>query len=721
MFNAAYNFKDNFERDLFCMLTESYDLKRFLLCSPYSSDPILNYGGILSKKHEEAFVKHLYVEGRKNIEENIIHDICSGGKSTIKIVGNKGCGKTTLIHNLSRILSEKGQRSLVLDFGDQHATLKYDFATDSVVQTIYERFVDDRDENNCNALRWMATLYSNIESFIDRKWDANHKIDSVFESIANLVDNCCAEGKSILQKIRDELYDMELYQLIFIFLLSDIYENKENKRTTIFLDNLDNMIDHGDIRKILRQYDNFLNGMGSLYDRIRTFLDNEYAYRYVFVFVLRDSTVSYLTGHEYAIRQITDEEYDVTRHYSKKEIVSKRLELFTKFTNTYNNVNAARKVSYDKTIELLRNILSDSYVTETIFNIFNNDYRICIMTMIKIASSGQVSNRDYDNIKRAGALHGSRGIIYRLLFNNFYKKGYFKRIRITDFKNRGIEPSSPSRLLLTYIANSTDVELSHDSRKVSFDDLLDEIDGQIEKNDVVRCLWGMYNLVTADDWCNLISFAESNDASEQGLVKEYDHYTKRKNGQTFKNIEYSTFRITTAGLAFLTYACIHFEFFACRSLSANYPPLFLPKSFEENEDGYVFKTIINSVLEEVKTCAEKLAETYESESGLCSFANSTFVFKKQEKSAQYHVERMVFSHVRYLDEFRRFALKTKEEGLSKEVSDYALEKIEEYLNILNNNEAKCSKQGKEVILKTLFELLEDAKLDPYNPEKIIGK
>ena len=162
MFNTAYNFKDNIERDLFYMLTESYDLKRFLLCSPYSSDPILNYGGILSKKHEEAFVKHLYVEGRKNIEENIIHDICSGGKSTIKIVGNKGCGKTTLIHNLSRTLNKNGQRSLVLDFGDQHATLKYDFATDSVVQTIYERFVDDRDKNNCDALRWMVTLYSNI-------------------------------------------------------------------------------------------------------------------------------------------------------------------------------------------------------------------------------------------------------------------------------------------------------------------------------------------------------------------------------------------------------------------------------------------------------------------------------------------------------------------------------------------------------------------------------
>ena len=107
MFNTAYNFKDNFERDLFYMLTESYDLKRFLLCSPYSSDPILNYGGILSKKHEEAFVKHLYVEGRKNIEENIIHDICSGGKSTIKIVGNKSSRKTTLIHNLSLLKNKK--------------------------------------------------------------------------------------------------------------------------------------------------------------------------------------------------------------------------------------------------------------------------------------------------------------------------------------------------------------------------------------------------------------------------------------------------------------------------------------------------------------------------------------------------------------------------------------------------------------------------------------
>lgn len=718
----TYNYIDKYEKDLFSMLHESYDLQKFMLCSPYSTDPILNYGGILSKNYSEAFLKHLYIEGRKNVEENIIHDICSGGKSTLKIVGNKGCGKTTLIHKLSKVLESKDQRALILDFGDQHATLRYDFATDSVVQKIYERLVEDKKINNCQMIRWMVELYSEIEGLIDRKWDANHKIDCIFKKLNSLIIDIKNNREDQLKSIRDDLYTMELYQLIFIFLLSDINKNIENKRTTIFLDNLDNMVDHGDIREILKQYDNFLNGIGSLYDKIRNYLKTEYGYRYVFVFVLRDSTVSYLTHHEYAIRQITDQEYDVTKHYSKKDIALKRIEVFAKFSNSFSrDFNYDRGVTYSKILELLKNILNDSYVTDTIFDIFNNDYRICMMTMIKIASSGQLTNDVYEDIKKSGSMHGSRGVIYRLLFNNFYVKGYFKRIRITDFKNRGIEPSSPSRLLLTYIANSTDVELSHDSRVVSFDDLLDDVGNEIEGHDIIRCLWEMYNLATADDWCNLISFAESNEATERGLCKEHKNYIDRKAGETFENIEYSTFRITTAGIAFLTYACVHFEFFACRSMGTSYPALFLPKAFKEIDGEYMFKTIIDSVLEEVRTCASKLSESYESDSGLCSESNSTFIFKRPEKSGQYHIERLVFSHIQYLDEFRRFALRKKEEKVAHIVSDYVLMKIEEYLNLINDNKIKCSKYGKDVVFALLLGLFEEAKADPYNPEKEIGR
>jgi len=342
--------------------------------------------------------------------------------------------------------------------------------------------------------------------------------------------------------------------------------------------------------------------------------------------------------------------------------------------------------------------------------------------MIKIVSSNAFSIDEYTSIYKSGFPHGSRGVIYRLLFNIFNKSGYFKRIKILDFNNRGIKSSSPSRLILTYIANSTDSRLTHDSRVVSFEDLLDDIDGKIPAQDVIRCLWEMYNLVTAEDWCNLISFAESDDASETGLHKELRYYDALKNNQSEEsNLNFTTFRITSSGLVFLTYVCIHFEYFACRIFDAKYPPLFLPNALEKTNDQYNFKVTINAVLSEVKTCAQKLRNTYESNGNLCDHPDSLFLFRRPGKSSQYHVERLIFSHVQYLDEFRRFVLKTKHGSIREEVSDYILETIQEYLSIFEEEQIKCSQYGRQIVLKQLSRLLDEAKLDPYNPNRVVGR
>ena len=711
------------EKELISMLNDYCDLNHFLLCSPYSTDPVLNYGGILTQK-KTAFNQSLYVNGQKQVEDDIISDICSGGKSTIKIIGNKGCGKTTLVHHLSQALdSKENVRTLMLDFGESRSTLEFAHAKDAVAKKVYERLKKDCLENNSQGLKWIVDLYTEIEDTIDINWDANNKIDNLFCTLADIRNDHNPNKSALLkQRIRSELYKMELFQLILIFILCDMYINQDNYRTVVFLDNLDNMINIRDIKRSFMNYNNFLSGIGQLFDNINAIIGRDYGYKYVFIFVLRDSTNTYLSNHELAIKQIAFTEYDVSIHYSKKEIALKRIDLFAKFIQNSSNIDSNKKASLLSQAELLSIILKDRYVTDTIFDIFNNDYRICLMTMLKIVSSGYLTKDEYQEIKFNGSSHGSHGVIYRLLFNNFNRSGYFKRIRIIDFNNRGISTSSPSRLLLTYIANSTDTRLTHDSRIVSFADLLDDVDDKITHTEVIRCIWEMYNLITAEDWCNLISFAESEDASENGLLKEWRYYHAVKSNEIpAEKVDYSTFRITAAGLSFLTYVCVHFEYFACRLFSDRYPPLFMSKSLEKIDDEYIYKTIVNAVYSEVITCAQKLAVTYESDDNLCNHDNSNFIFRKPGKSSQYHIERMIFSHVQYLDEFRRFVLKKKPESISKEVSNFILQKINDYLDIFDNEGIKCSKYGREKVLKDLRELYESANKDPYNPNKIIGR
>ena len=713
------------ELELIDMLNNKYDLARFLLCSPHSTDPVLNYGGILSKKgKKDAFMKQLYVTGSSQIEDEIINDILSGGKSTIKIVGNKGCGKTMLVHNLRQTLNSKeGVRTMMVDFGESRSTLLFDEAKEKVATKVYERLKKDCTTNNCKGLQWLVNLYQKIDDLIDVHWDAHNQIGEVFCSINKVLSSNLGNKSNVLKtEVRSRLYELELFQIILIFILFDLLDNPNNLRTTVFLDNLDNMVKIKDIKQSLMHYNNFLSGISDLFAAINEILGTEYVYNYVFIFVLRDTTNTYLSHHELAIKQIAFQEYDVSHHYSKREIGIKRISLFTKYIEHSSTIDNRTKNRLLKTTELLTSILRDHYVTDTIFDIFNNDYRICLMTMIKIASSNVLTNEEYIEIRRNGFAHGSRGVIYRLLFNIFNKSGYFKRIKILDFNNRGIKTSSPSRLILTYIANSTDSRLTHDSRVVSFEDLLDDIDGKIPSQDVIRCLWEMYNLVTAEDWCNLISFAESDDATETGLHKELNYYTAIKENQNIiRKTNYSTFRITSSGLIFLTYVCIHFEYFACRVFDAKYPPLFLPNALCKNNDEYIFKTIISAVLAEVRTCAQKLATTYEADDNLCNNSDSLFVFRRPGKSSQYHVERMIFSHIQYLDEFRRFVLKTKEGEIRSAVSDYVLDIIQEYLNIFEEENIKCSKYGKEIVPGELSRLLNEAKLDPYNPNKVIGR
>ena len=720
----TYNPLTSMEMEFIEMFNDNYDLMRFMLCSPHSTDPVLNYGGRLSKvPKKDAFLKELYVPGSTQVEDEILMDILSGGKSTIKLIGNKGCGKTMLVHNLRKTLNANDKlRTIMFDFGESRSTLKFGQAKEKVATKIYEKLKKDCTGYYCTSLKWLSDLYQKICDLIDIRWDANNQLDELFQAISEVLNSNCANKSKLLKtKVRPILYKLELFQIIFVFILLDLSSNPNNTRTTVFLDNLDNMVDIKDIKLSLMHYNNFLSGVSELFATINEALDTDFVYNYVFVFVLRDTTNTYLSHHELAIKQIAFQEYDVSHHYSKREIGIRRINLFSKFVRSSSISSSTKKELLDKS-ELLASILKDHYVTDTIFDIFNNDYRICLMTMIKIVSSNTFGIDEYTSIYKSGFAHGSRGVIYRLLFNIFNKSGYFKRIKILDFNNRGIKSSSPSRLILTYIANSTDSRLTHDSRVVSFEDLLDDIDGKIPAQDVIRCLWEMYNLVTAEDWCNLISFAESDDASETGLHKELRYYDALKNNRSGESqLNFTTFRITSSVLVFLTYVCVHFEYFACRLFDAKYPPLFLPNALEKTNDQYNFKITIDAVLSEVKTCAQKLRNTYEAEGNLCSHSDSLFVFRRPGKSSQYHVERLIFSHIQYLDEFRRFVLKTKTGVIRNEVSDYILGKLQEYLNIFEEEQIKCSQYGEQIVLKQLKKLLDEAKLDPYNPNRVVGR
>lgn len=319
----TYNPLTPMEMEFIEMFNDNYDLMRFMLCSPHSTDPVLNYGGRLSKvPKKDAFLKELYVPGSTQVEDEILMDILSGGKSTIKLIGNKGCGKTMLVHNLRKTLNANDKlRTIMFDFGESRSTLKFGQAKEKVATKIYEKLKKDCTGYYCTSLKWLSDLYQKICDLIDIRWDANNQLDELFQAISEVLNSNCANKSKLLKtKVRPILYKLELFQIIFVFILLDLSSNPNNTRTTVFLDNLDNMVDIKDIKLSLMHYNNFLSGVSELFATINEALDTDFVYNYVFVFVLRDTTNTYLSHHELAIKQIAFQEYDVSHHYSKREI-----------------------------------------------------------------------------------------------------------------------------------------------------------------------------------------------------------------------------------------------------------------------------------------------------------------------------------------------------------------------------------------------------------------
>jgi len=227
---TTYSTFTSTETEFIEMLNNNYDLMRFMLCSPHSTDPVLNYGGRLSKvPKKDAFLKELYVSGSTQVEDEILSDILSGGKSTIKLIGNKGCGKTTLVHNLRKTLDENDQlRTIMFDFGESRSTLRFGQAKEKVATKVYEKLKKDCMACYCTSLKWLSDLYQKISDLIDIHWDANNQLDELFQAIYEVLNsNCANKAKLLKTMVRPKLYSLEFFQIIFVFILLD--DNDQNR------------------------------------------------------------------------------------------------------------------------------------------------------------------------------------------------------------------------------------------------------------------------------------------------------------------------------------------------------------------------------------------------------------------------------------------------------------------------------------------------------------
>lgn len=655
--------------------------------TPFTEHGEFNYDGNLK---EDFFFENMfstvgkcsdYVQEVKNSLQDRIH-------KSILLLGNQGCGKTTFIHHLTRECNE-------FDF------IFFDFDKDTSNPTI-EEYIEKLSTHLHNLIKSDSQvnkkfydLYIRNKNLINTKINGNNNINNFFDDfhktfIISRFRSKEKERENFIKKI-NELFFNQLLSLITLWYICKLKNQQEiNPKPLIFcFDNLDVLVNKEIIEKFFKEYLIFVRNVDSIIQNINDdfIKKNQITYKrlFSFVFCCRKHTwarVRQHYRHDQSFVRVSTLERDITDAFEKRAILEKREQYINDNVDFYGEF----KDEVSKIKAIISDLDTDEYHNHNIYDLFDDDYRQCNITFEEILANNPNSIEEYFNIKNnieGNALYGARGIIYKELFEKFKEEDIFKRIGVLETDRE--EPLvSNARLLLNYLNFHTYTKDKRMQKHIAFEKIVDDFDGIISRDDIDKALIAMFKLGDDSCWNELIAF---NEIHNEEL-------------ETCSGLEIF---ITKAGHEYLSLMATHFEFFNIRVTKEKTvnAALFSRTSICESEVSkykYNFDETITNVIDVVKKCCENMSTHYKKymESkykSVSDYLGSHFVYGSVKVL---HGERIIHTHIRYIDSYRLYILKNASENLNKkEINKKLVEYIEKYLIIGKNNPLILTKKSNE--------------------------
>lgn len=685
---------------------------QYLRATAFSRDDGVDFDGAISEK---MFFEEFYLNTEKaeKLKQLILKNINDSVLRLNLLVGYSGCGKTTFMHYLLQgrehtryfFDMEAGIDNKMVDpmltkiCNELENTIMDDIIYDKgILKLLYNVFF-------CEDYK----IYQQVHTYID----LNRTIDKLmsdffkekqFDNMLACVHSGNEKSKIDLSiSIHTYLEKMKPLQVLGFFVLWDIaeeiqYYNNHNKINEDFgcvfcFDNLDN-IDSIDKTK------EFIKYTSEAWVEITTFfkmisldkygISSEVLLRnYAIVLSMRETTYAKLTEHfsEKAKRII--DEFPISEVYTKKNIICKRMD----FLNTHKDMISGSLYTDVETINML---MSNSYIERNVFSLFNNSYNTAVSTITFIASQNRELLQEYKEIsemKNRRYYKGANGIILRLLFDYFKEKKYFDERYLNLLNFRGDEKYlfSPARLILTYLNNSR--------QEVCLYDIFTYFEGILDPEDVADIIDKIY-LLRYTDWRHLLTFNKFPPRDDNGLKNQLDLYNSGRPITECRG-DYAKLEITCAGRMYLNTMSTNYEFFASRLFGDMYKPLFSKDNLLIEKGKYKFTYQLEGVLKAVEGCCDRMSRADKEICGKKGWSvqdlyNSKLTFEnyqrditansKAESVRQFHTERIIFSHIGYINTYRQYILQQyekKDQFKAKYLNKILVNYIRSYLTLYN--------------------------------------
>lgn len=554
--------------------------------------------------------------------------------------------------------------------------------------------MSDKNLNEKNPFASLYDLYERYEEEFENTFENRNEIFEFMEFVNKKLIGA-KRFNDIRYELNDKLYKMSLEQLLMILVLLYISielcledDKKEYKKIFILLDNMDIIYRQSLLNETMHSYSYFIENMNSLMEELEKKGAKDWNLIYeniTFIYAMRETTAMQVSDHFKDGMEQNVFHFDMSMDTNKSLIVERKYQ----FVNDY-----IEEIENKVMLQILKDvyqICTDSYTKENIFPMFNNDFKRAIFCISKICQENRNILAQHNEIIKYNkhfTKNGSRGIVYRLIYDKFKAEHYFEKI--------GIEPYhakfTPSRIVLTILYNFLPDDENEDSKRLvpantNMRTLFTYASYVLDTEMFINAIIGMFSLRVETYWNHLITFDNVKDVTYDGLKLFITDYINNKTISSDIKL-----RITDAGKNYLKEMCTHFEFFSCR-FCENSMPLFCKENFAyiNTEDKYVFEKLIEAVFNEVENCCRKLNNNYNTKiyrkyKGVPnkSLLKSKYVFRnKSDEIGILHEERIIHKHIRYIDNFRLYIIQyiypEKRMDLNKRL--FAL--LEKYIGLLD--------------------------------------
>lgn len=223
---------------------------------------------------------------------------------------------------------------------------------------------------------------------------------------------------------------------------------------------------------------------------------------------------------------------------------------------------------------------------------------------------------------------------------------------------------------------------------MSITELFRDFDKVFEPRYICKIIGQMLVRVEGEVWRRPIYYSKYALDNEIDIEsKLYKQYEKYKSKEEYK---YTEFKICDCGETYINAIVPHFEFYSVRIN-------------EENRDLYCIEKleelveILNSVFEKLKACCEKQIEFYNDYIEKYNIEKSKYLGlpfhpRTRSKNPQLHIERVIFSHIAYFNNYRLYLIKKRKLRKYNKFNDKLIEYIGKYLGLYNEYVTQISNE-----------------------------